>query len=462
MKFSWRYWLRRWWFWLGIVVLGVFCWQWLARPPELALVNRCQILQATGEVYRRFRGAGVVLYDCDKKTATCVRWNGKTQWTVKLGAVPLPDGHTSNLLKNIFRHAVVSADLRMLAIPYAARTGGDRLLVCCDGRTLGTVPLSGYSLCSPMVDATDAIWCLAGDEQAVTVLRVKGARITARGVIPTPPKGWTFRHTATRPTFSDTDGVMMSPDGAALVVYSPAQVTYYSVNIAHGTIRLLPAYAIANPPNTYSPRPHLPSSDKLLLPNGDCYDAQGRVTKADGWEYARLPMQADPPSADVLVQTRGAHWRIRNPASGQAWILKPGTGRTLAPRVQDMDWNEPDGMVCGVTPDGRYALTARCSLLATKFPGRETIIAALQKLPPIEQLYNKASYQVTFSVYERPGRLRARSAPWWISGGALAPGVEETLNGVDFCFAPDGHTLHVLAIYGESGKQQYEMLVYRW
>ncbi|MHB9133977.1 MAG: hypothetical protein ACYDBB_23155 [Armatimonadota bacterium] len=412
---------RRRWLYLAVITLGLFTWWWLSQPKPLVLVGRQVVARGVHSKVVLVREAGVIWRDDLHHTLNATRWDGTRLWTMDQGKL-FPFSLTEFNFRSGF-----SPDLRTLASFYDTRTEAFHRSPCLriwrDGRLCGSVrPFDSRSSQVLLVDNAGGIWCRTSTQ----LVRIEGGRIVARCPLP-----------AARSDFDYT----LSPDGGALLVRTKTGYTYYTMQVAGSTVQLHLAYTM----NWRRTSLYLLARDVLLRADGARYNAQGQVTDADGWHYSYFDEALESSNfSGALVQIRDADARVLTPATGECWTLP-----------------HQESPVIITTPDGRYALSMPRWL--SDGPLQRILTPLINRWSWLDSRWSRLRYSGSLTIYERPGRPRARAASWSTDLYTYRlPGITQSLNNIHLALSPDGHTLHVLAKVQEGNDTRLEILTYRW
>ncbi|MHB9131629.1 MAG: WD40 repeat domain-containing protein [Armatimonadota bacterium] len=454
-------WVPRWWQWAGVVLVGLLIWWWAVQPRALTLVARHPVNAPAAGVWPQCWATsdGVCWFNSIQSTMTRVQWDGTISWTASLRPLP-PPAHRFMGWRDVLGYWALSPDQRYLVIPSFESIPGT-VRIWHDGRLLGTVTLPGASVGQPVVNNSGTIWCASRQGAMLHVLRLNGPHITSYASIPTPPGKLTWNWDLRR-----NWGLHFSPDGGSLVIHTLAGLTYYPLQTTGSSIQLRANYTAALPP--YIPNPWeniarlMPVSvlrrDLLLTGDGALYNAQGRTIPPSGWCYNGFLNYDNPTYTGeqgllqyqntVIHNQLDQKWRVFIPATGQTW-----RSVNMLTQYQAM------------TSDGRYALAIQYS------PTFENSKAAKRLEPVIsnwrwlrETLYERhKSPPVRLTIYERPGRLRARSVLLQNNYGHYPlPGTRCSIYCYNLSLSPDGHTMHLFAVCEEDGKKWLEVVDGRW
>jgi|GEM_PF-2710144 len=404
---------------LVIASLGLLSWWRLCRPIPLILKKRYRLARLTSSFhYRRALEAGI-LWDDDQGFIHANRWDGTPLWIMNMREMDKED------VQIIIRQSIISPDLHTVALlGWRNRYSGPCLRIWHDGRFRGFISLPPLpeDTCDggfiSMIDNARGIWYISAKQ----LLRIEDTRVIAR---------------KTLPRTHNEDVFKISPDGKYLIAFTETGWTYYSIKITGSTIHLYLAYTTRLPLSSDDRQITLLPRGMIISDNGTCFDRRGKIACPDGWQYVQISDEKSLTLPDSVVQSSNAKSRILTPKTGKYWILP-----------------EINADIRGITPDGRYALTVRYSS-----PNNKNVLISL-----VNRFSDRSLGRRTFSIYERPGRLRARATSSYnftdhLPGTQLSP-VE--LFTEDFIFSSNGRTLHIIAPC-KNGKETYlELFNYHW
>jgi|GEM_PF-2221984 len=244
---------------------------------------------------------------------------------------------------------------------------------------------AGEAVFLTTLDSGDVLCCISYGKE-FELLRIHGSTILSRARFPRPAwltkKGlWTTR---------------FSPDGRVCIIADAAHFGLYRL-IYTGKLKVNSVYVAKEPfvkwpyPDQVINQPVMMGHNFFISQNGGVYDDNGLVNRPDGW----CPNIVTPSGASALVQFKWNHSGKYPYMKRDLRIFYPGTGKNWALPGQSHRF-------CTATPDGRFALI-------DELPKRQnTLNRLLQTLPWIQEITPEPTLRIYLSLYECPGRLRAR------------------------------------------------------